>query len=236
VDVPFPPLLEGTLLARNNRFVVTVRLADGREVAAHTNNTGTMRSCSAPGSTVYLSESTNPSRKLKYSLVLVQEAGGPLVGVDTSLPGKLFVAAMARQGLSGLEDYRVTATEVTVAPGSRLDVLLEGPRGPAYVELKNVTLQEAGRLYFPDAVTARGARHLLELARLRQAGAGEAMVVFVVQRPDGERLFAAEHIDRHFSLVLRDVVGQGVIPLAYRAEISRTGARLHAPIEVVVPA
>lgn len=230
--IVFPDLLPGTLLLRKNRFVVEVRLEGGKVVDAHTNNTGAMRTCSEPGSQVFLSESTNPKRKLKYSLMLVK-AGRALVGVDTSLPQKAFVASVSAGALPEFADYRVLRTEVTVAPGSRLDVMLEGPGGPAYVELKNVTLQEDGRLYFPDAVTSRGRKHLLELARLVKEGA-HGYAVFICQRPDGNALFPADHIDPEFGETLRAVAAQGVVPLAYRAELSTEGVSLAERLPVVL--
>ncbi len=230
--IVFPDLLPGTLIERKNRFVVRVRLEDGNVVEAHTNNTGTMRTCSEPGSQVFLAESTNPKRKLKYSLMLVR-SGSTLVGVDTSLPQKAFVAAVSAGLLPEFQNYHVAATEVTVAPGSRLDVLLEGPFGPAYVELKNVTLQEEGRLYFPDAVTSRGRKHLLELARLVKGGA-EGYAVFICQRADGEALYPADHIDPDFGETLRKVAARGVIPLAYRAEVSPAGVILAHRVPVVL--
>jgi sugar fermentation stimulation protein A len=232
-DLPFGPLLEGTLLRRTNRFVVEVALADGTVVRAHTNNTGTMRTCSDPGSRVYLSESSNPNRKLKYSLHLVDVGGGQLVGVDTSHPQRLFVEAVNRGRLAPFAGYRVAGTEVVVAPGSRLDVLLDGPR-PAWIELKNVTLCEGGRLYFPDAVTARGAKHLRELARLKAESDCDAFVVFIVQRPDGDGLSPADHIDPHFGETLREVVGQGVVPLAFRAAITPAGSTLVQSVPVLL--
>jgi sugar fermentation stimulation protein A len=233
MDVLFPPLIEARLVVRQNRFVVHAELPGGELVKAHTNNTGRMRTCSDPGSRVFLSKSDNPKRNLKYSLVLVEGPEGALVGVDTSLPGKLFIAAMARHGLPGLESYAVKAMEVTVAPGCRLDVELAGPR-PAYVELKNVTLMENGRLYFPDAVTVRGAKHLRELASLKASRECDAFAVFVVQRSDGAGLSPADHIDPNFGAVLREVATQGVVPLAYRAALTPQGATITEAIPIIL--
>ena len=64
MDVRFPPLLEARLIVRENRFVVQAELPGGKLVKAHTNNTGRMRTCSSPGSRIFLSESSNPKRKL----------------------------------------------------------------------------------------------------------------------------------------------------------------------------
>ena len=233
VDVPFPPLVEARLVGRPNRFVIEATGPDGTLLRAHTNNTGTMRSCLAPGSPVYLSKSDNPKRKLKYTLRAVR-VGGVLIGVDTSMPMKAFVSAMSRDGLPEFSGYRVSATEVRVGKASRLDVLLERNGVPAYVELKNVSLQENGKLYFPDAVTTRGAKHLRELMRLREETGTEAYAVFIVQRPDGDALYPADHIDPAFGDTLRAVAARGVVPLAYRAVVTLEGVRLSRRLPVIL--
>jgi sugar fermentation stimulation protein A len=102
------------------------------------------------------------------------------------------------------------------------------------VELKNVTLMEEGRLYFPDAVTVRGAKHLRELASLKAAGDCDAFAVFVVQRGDGNGLSPADHIDPNFGAVLREVTAAGVVPLAYRAALSPRGATITEAIPVIL--
>ena len=55
-------------------------------------------------------------------------------------------------------------------------------------EVKSVSLVEGGIGLFPDAVTARGARHVRELAALRRSGDWAAAVLFVLQRPDAARI------------------------------------------------
>lgn len=109
---------------------------------------------------------------------------------------------------------------------SRLDLVIESDGLPdTVVEIKNCTLVEKGTAYFPDAVTARGARHLEELAR--QAESGRRAVIFIlVQRGDAERFRPADHIDPEWGKTLRRVVKAGVTLLAYKAEVSLTGIRM----------
>lgn len=237
MDLVYENLVKAVWVERKNRFVLDARLADGTVVQAHSNNTGTMRSCNQPGSTVWLEKHDDPKRKLKYSLRLVQ-AGDVLVGVDTSAPQKVFISAVNRGAIAALKGYSVSATEVTVAKGSRLDVLLEKEAGgqpvKGWVELKNVTLQEGGVLYFPDAITERGTKHLLELHKLGKQQGCEAFAVFMVQRSDGTHLSPAKHIDPNFTRVLRRVCRQAVTPLALRVEVSPEGLRFVEEIEVVL--
>jgi len=68
----FPLTHPGTWIRRRSRSVVLVLLADGTIVPVHTNNTGTMKSCNAPGSAVRVSCSDNPNRKLPWSLHAVR--------------------------------------------------------------------------------------------------------------------------------------------------------------------
>ena len=61
-------------------------------------------------------------------------------------------------------------------------VALAGPlRPPCYAEVKNVHLMRTpGLAEFPDSVTARGAKHLDELAAVAAAGA-RAVMLFLIQ-------------------------------------------------------
>ena len=62
--------------------------------------------------------------------------------------------------------------EVKYGEASRIDILLEdAKKGRCYVEVKNVHLMRApGLAEFPDCVTARGAKHLRELAAMVAQG------------------------------------------------------------------
>ncbi len=227
-----PPLVQGTLLRRYQRFLVDVRLRRGGEVVtAHTPNTGRMVGCSAPGSPVYLSRADDPRRRLAYTLELVR-AGGTLVGVNPLLPNRLLALAVARGLVPRLGGYARVRREVR-AGHSRIDLLLEGDGAPCYVEIKNVTLVQGGVARFPDAVTSRGVRHLQELTRLAAAGA-RAVMLFAVQRADAAGVGPADAFDPAYGLALRRAVGAGVEAMALQLRVSPRQVCLGAELPVTL--
>ena len=227
------PLVPGTLLGREKRFLVHVRLDDGRTVVAHTNNTGSMLGCNTPGSRVWLSPADAPHRRLKWTYELV-EADGVLVGINTARANRLAEEAIRAGVVAPLAGYRHLRREVRAEAGSRVDLRLEnaddgGP--PCWVEVKNVTLVRDGAALFPDAPTARGRRHLAVLAARVAAGERAAML-YVVQRKDARRFAPAADIDPAYAAALREAAGAGVQVLAYRAAVSPTAIRLETPLAV----
>lgn len=218
------PLTEGTLLRRYKRFLADVRLADGGETTAHTPNTGAMIGCSEPGRRVWLSRHDTPGRKYQFTLEMI-DMPTALVGVNTGVPNRLTAAAAMAGRIADFPRPGRVRREVRMGD-SRLDLVIESDGLPdTVVEIKNCTLVEKGTAYFPDAVTARGARHLEELAR--QAESGRRAVIFIlVQRGDAERFRPADHIDPEWGKTLRRVVKAGVTLLAYKAEVSLTGIRM----------
>lgn len=231
-----PPLTEGRLLRRYKRFLADVALADGTVVTAHCPNTGSMLGCQAAGSPVWLSAATNPARKLAWTWELVEALPGVRVGLHTgrsnALVREAIEAGLAPQ-LAGYPDIR---PEVPYGQASRIDFLLTAPdRPPCYVEVKNVTAAAEGRIaLFPDAVTARGAKHLDELAA--QVGAGHrAVLVFCVQRADVAEVRPADAIDPHYGQRLRAAMAAGVEVIALGARVGVEEIRVERVLPVVCP-
>jgi len=142
-----------------------------------------------------------------------------LVGINTQVPNRL-AALAARAGLLAEMDGPAAVETEVKSGASRLDLRLTDRRGRAVlVEVKNSTLAEGGTAYFPDAVTARGARHLDELAAQARAGERTALLI-VVQRGDAERFSPADHIDPEWGRRLRAALDQGMEIWIYRAELT----------------
>ena len=227
----FPdPLIRGRLIRRYKRFLADVTLETGDTVTAHCANPGSMMGLAEPDSEVWLSPSRNPTRKLAYSWELVR-AGGGLVGVNTARPNALVEEALAAGRVAELAGYGRTRREVPYGANSRIDLLLEDDaRPPCYVEVKSVTLCRGGGLAeFPDAVTARGAKHLGELAAVAATGA-RAVLLYLAQRDDCTRFAVAADIDPAYARAAAAARSAGVEILCYACAVSPAGIALTAPL------
>jgi sugar fermentation stimulation protein A len=218
-----PPLIAGWLLRRYHRFFVDVELADGRVVTAHCPNTGRMSTCCTPGWEVRLSPADNPRRKLRYTLEMIHN-GRCWIGVNTLRANPLVAEAITGGRIPELTGATRLAREVRWQ-GSRLDLMLETPAGTCFVEVKNVTLvdEHTGDYLFPDAVTARGLKHLHALADIRSSGR-RAVLFFAIQRSDGRHFRSAAEIDPEYAAGLCQVQAAGVEVLTYRFAVDPAGA------------
>lgn len=210
-------LVPGRLIRRYKRFLADVELADGREITAHCANPGAMLGLAEPGMAVWLEPNDNPRRKLNFAWRLVELPGGRLAGIDTGVPNRIVGEALAAGSVPELAGYPEIRAEQRYGERSRIDFLLSGPRGRAYVEVKNCHLmRRTGLAEFPDCVTARGARHLRELAAMVEAG-HRAVMLYVVQRDDCDRMSLAADLDPAYAAAFARARAAGVEPLAYRA-------------------
>lgn len=227
-----PELVEGRLIRRYKRFMADVEMADGSILTAHCPNSGSMKGCAIPGSRVWLSRSDNPGRKYPCTWELA-EVGGWMIGLNTGLPNRLVAEAIKDGTIDELQGYDNIRPEVPYGEHSRIDLLLEGPGGRCFVEVKNVTLVEDGRAFFPDAVTTRGQKHLYELMRVVREG-DRGVIFFTVQRGDGRSVSPADAIDPEYGRLLRQAMDNGVEALAYRAGVTTREIRLTERLPVIL--
>ena len=223
----------GTLLKRYKRFLADVMLKDGKLVTAHVPNTGSMKSTNEPGSDVALSYHPDPKRKLKWTLELVRAEGGAWVGVNTMKPNGIVEEAILSKEIPGLKRFINLRREVPYGKNSRVDLLLEGGKRNTYIEVKNVTYKLGDKALFPDAVTARGTKHLLELANVVTTG-HRGVIFFLVNRGDCLSMSPAWEIDPTYSRTLHEVSKRGVRVMAYQSVIDTKGIRLGEKIRVVL--
>jgi len=229
------PLVEGKLLKRYKRFLTDVELPSGEVLTAHCPNTGSLLGCKDPGSPVWLRDTADPKRKLRHSWQAVK-VGDTWVNVDTNLPNRVVAEALRERAVPGLDGYDSVRTEVKYGTNSRIDVLLEHSAGelpPCYVEVKNTTLAEAGVAKFPDAVTARGLKHLGELEQVVADGA-RAVQFFFVSRGDVASFEPAADIDPAYTAGLESAVANGVEVTAWSTRVLPDALELDAPLEVRV--
>ena len=212
----------GRFIARPNRFIAQVEL-DGFVETVHVKNTGRCRELLVPGAVVYLSDSGNPKRKTRYDLIAV-EKGDRLINMDSQAPNAAAVEWL-RKGNLFPAGMRIKP-EYTYGD-SRFDIGILTPE-LALLEVKGVTLERDGAVFFPDAPTLRGTKHLRELA----AFPGESYVLFVIQMKDVSYFAPNEATDPAFAQALRQARDAGVHILAYDCHVTPDSMELADPVEV----
>ena len=231
----FPhPLRRAVLIRRYKRFLSDHRLEDGTAVTAHVANPGAMTGLLDEGAETWLSPAMNPKRKLPFGWEMVRAEDG-LVGVNASRPNRLVEEAIAEGVVPALAGYGSIRREVAYGTRSRVDFLLEAPgRPPCYVEVKNVHLKRGAHAAFPDSVTARGTKHLHELAQVAQEGA-RAVMLYIVQREDCARFTLAADIDPAYAAAFVDARASGVEALCHACRLSPDGIAVAAPLPIDEP-
>jgi sugar fermentation stimulation protein A len=224
---PFPlPLVEAVLVARRRRFLADVLFRDGRREVVHCPNPGAMTTCSEPGSRVLLSDRGLAGRRLRYTLEMVRVGRG-WAGVNTMVANRV-VGHWLRSGLL-IRDRGPVRPEATWGD-SRFDFQI----GPScLLEVKTVTLVRDGVAAFPDAVTARGRRHVERLARLRRRGV-RCVLLYFVSRPDAWAVRPADEIDPQYGRAVRRAAAGGVEIVAVRARFTRRGVSMGPRLEVLL--
>ena len=230
-------LVPARLIRRYKRFLADCTLEDGREVTAHCANPGSMMGVAEPGMQIWLEPNDDPKKKLKYGWRLVDHENGHFTGVDTALPNRAVRAALQTREIEVLAAYGTVRPEVKYGENSRIDFLLSEPGLPdAYVEVKSVTLcRTPGLAEFPDSVTARGTKHLGELAKMAQAG-HRAILLYLVQRTDCTHVAIADNIDPAYATAHQAASAAGLETIAIGTHISPSEVTLAAPLALGHPA
>ena len=224
-------LLQGTLIKRYKRFFVDINYRD-KIITAHCPNTGSMMGLLNKGNKTWFSESSNPKRKLKYSLEII-EVEKNLVGINTLLTNKLVFEALSLKKIKNLIKFDNIKTEVKFSNSTKFDFLISNSEEKCFLEVKNVTLLRNKKIAeFPDAITSRGTKHLIELINAKKKGF-QSYILYLIQRQDCKTFKIAGDIDINYKIAFDKAIKAGVKILCYDCKINDEEIKLNNQIELV---
>lgn len=221
-------IVKGKFLERPNRFVAYVDI-DGRKETVHVKNTGRCKELLRPGAIVYLQEFDPSARKTKWDLIAV-EKNGRIINMDSQIPNKVVKEWLESGGL--FQNVTKIRPEYTYGD-SRVDLYVEADGKKVLIEVKGVTLEEDGRVRFPDAPSERAVKHVEELKRAVGEGY-EAYIFFVIQMKDVR--YFTPNMDTHpaFGEALREAALAGVHVIAYDCQVDCDKITLADEVKVVL--
>ncbi len=222
------PLTEATFLSRPNQLLVEARVG-ARVVRAHMADRGRLIDLLTPGARLVLAPRDEIGRKTSFQVVGVY-SGDELVSLDTQLPNRLVVAALATGALPQFARYTKVQREVTIG-SHRFDFRLGEGLITCIVEVKSVGKVEEGLARFPDAPTERGRQHLELLAQMARSGQ-RCAVVFIIQRHQARALVPDDEVDPAFARALRAAIAAGVEIYAYLCPLTTDGLTLGAAVPI----
>lgn len=231
------PLKPAILLRRYKRFLADIRFEDAPDdadpITVHCPNPGSMLGLAEPGTRVWVRPAKNPKAKLPFAWELT-ELGNGLVGINTGRPNPIAEAAVQAGAIPELAGYETIRREVKYGENSRIDLLLQDPaKADCYVEIKSVTLARGDTAAFPDSKTARGAKHLVELANMVQSG-HRAVMLYIAQRDDCSEFQLAEDIDPAYAIAYRAAREAGVESLCYQCAMTLDGISLDCALPIQI--
>ena len=222
-------LISGEFIKRYKRFFVDIKIGNNI-ITAHCPNTGSMMGLLKKGNKVWLSESNNPKRKLKYSLQIIEDQKSK-IGINTHLTNKIVFDALNKGSIKDFKNLDSIKKEVKFGQNTRFDFLLTKRNKKTFVEVKNVTLSRKNRVAeFPDAITTRGLKHIRELLNAKKKGF-EVYLLFVIQRNDCNKFELAKDIDPEYCELLIKAVKKNLKVLCYDCKFSTKGIELNRYIE-----
>ena len=224
-------LLKGKLIKRYKRFFVDVNL-NKEIVTAHCPNTGSMKGLLDEGNEVHLFKHDDPKRKLKYGLEIIKVKKN-YVGINTHRANKIVHHGLNNNLIKELRNNDNINSEVFFNKETRFDFLIEKNKKKSFVEVKNVTLfRDKYTAEFPDAVTARGTKHLVTLIDAIKKGY-KSYLLFLVQIQNMEKFKIAKDIDAEYYSNYLIAKKAGVNFLAYRCDISSKKIFIDKKLKIV---
>jgi sugar fermentation stimulation protein A len=224
-------LISGLLVKRYKRFFVDIKIGN-KIITAHCPNTGSMYGLLKSGNRVWLTESSNPKRKLKYTLQII-ENNKKKIGINTHLTNKIVLGAIKNKLIPEFENITNVKQEVKFGDNTRFDFFLSNNKYKYFLEIKNVTLSRKKSIAeFPDAITSRGAKHISELLKAKKKNY-KIYILFVIQREDCTKFKIANDIDQIYSNLLSKGIKKGLKILCYDCKFLSKGIKLNKPLKFI---
>jgi len=218
-------LLQGTLIKRYKRFFVDIKYKN-KIITGHCPNTGSMMGLLNKGNKIWFSRSDNLSRKLKYTLEII-EVGKKMIGINTLLTNKIVFEALSQKKIKNFVKFNNIKPEVKFSDKTRFDFLISDNKEKCFLEVKNVTLSRKDEIAeFPDAITSRGTKHLKELIIAKQRGF-ESYILYLIQREDCKSFRIAKDIDEDYKIAFDKALKKGVKIICYDCKISTEEIKLN---------
>jgi len=222
-------LISGLFVKRYKRFFADIKVKN-KIVTAHCANSGSMMGLLNKNQKVWLTESNNEKRKLKYTLQIIENQGSR-VGVNTHLTNKIVNHALEKNLIKDFSSNIRIKSEQVFGEHTRFDFYLEDGKNKSFLEVKNVTLKRRSKIAeFPDSVTARGTKHLNELINATKKGF-KSYLLFVIQREDCNKFVIAKDIDPEYSKTLIKAIKHNVKILCYDCKFLSKGIILNNKIK-----
>lgn len=218
-------LTKAILIKRYKRFLADVEMEDGSVVTVHCPNTGAMTTCADPGCEVFLSKSSNPKRKYKFTWEYSTSPIGHKICVNTHNANRVVLSALHKHRIPQFNQYSTVLPEHKIND-SRIDFLLQEDGQPdCYLEVKSATLAYGSTAMFPDTITKRGLKHCEELSSIARNG-DQAYLLFCVMREGIESFEVASEIDPKYARAVEKARDAGVNIICFGCRLNLYGIEL----------
>ena len=207
-------LLKGKLIKRYKRFFVDVEV-NNKVITAHCPNTGSMLGLLNKGNNVWVSKVDDPKRKLKFTLEMIK-FNKKITGVNTHRANRIVEHGLRYKLFKEFVSVKNIKPEFKYSEDTRFDFLCD----KYLIEVKNVTLnRDSDIAEFPDAVTARGSKHLKKLVESIKFGY-KPYVLFLVQIQNISKFRIAKDIDSDYYNNFIEAKKKGLNFIAYRCKLN----------------
>jgi sugar fermentation stimulation protein A len=225
-------LISGLFIKRYKRFFVDIKI-NNKNLIAHCPNTGSMYGLLKKGNKVWISKSNNPSRKLKYTLEIIEDNNSK-VGVNTHSANKIVYHALQNNLIKEFDNILNIKPETKFGLNTRFDFLVTDKKYKTFIEVKNVTLSRKKTLAeFPDAVTSRGLKHINELLKASKKNY-KIFILYLIQRDDCKSFSIAKDIDNNYAIALKKALKNNLKILCYDCKFSSKGIKLNNKIKLKI--